>query len=121
MEKLTSQEEEALKLVWQTGEGSVKAILENMPEPKAPYTTLASTIKNLEKKGYVSSRFLGNTYLYKAIVSEKEYKKNFLSGVVKNYFENSYKELVNFFVDQKKLSPQELKEIIDLIEKKKSK
>jgi BlaI family transcriptional regulator, penicillinase repressor len=121
MEKLTIQEEEALRLIWKTGEGSVKSFLEQMPEPKQPYTTLASTVKNLEKKGFVSSRLLGNTYLYKAVVSEKEYKKNFMTGVVKNYFENSYKELVNFFVDQKKLSPKELKEIIDLIESKKNK
>ena len=46
-------------------------------------------------------------------------KKGFLSGVVKDYFGNSYKELVNFFIAQKKLSPKELKEIINLIEKKK--
>jgi BlaI family transcriptional regulator, penicillinase repressor len=38
---------------------------------------------------------------------------------VQNYFANSYKELVNFFVEQKKLSAAELKEIIDLIEGKK--
>jgi hypothetical protein len=42
-----------------------------------------------------------------------------MSGVVKNYFDNSYKELVNFFIQQKKLSPKELKDIIDLIDGKK--
>jgi predicted transcriptional regulator len=54
--------------------------------------------------------------LYKPEVSEADYKKKFLGGVVKDYFENSYKELVNFFVEQKKLSAKELKEIIDMIE-----
>lgn len=117
MEKLTPQEEEALMAVWKTGEGTVKAFLEQFHDPKPPYTTLASTIKKLESKGLVESRLMGNTYLYKAAVSEKDYKKSFISGVVKNYFSDSYKELVNFFVDQKKLSPKELKEIIDLIEK----
>ena len=39
-----------------------------------------------------------------------------MNSVVKDYFENSYKELVNFFVEQKKLSAQELKDIITLIE-----
>ena len=38
--------------------------------------------------------------------------------VVKDYFDNSYKELVNFFVEQKKLSAEELREIIQMIEKK---
>ena len=117
MEKLTVQEEEALLAVWKTGEGSVKSFVEHFEDPKPPYTTLASTIKKLEVRGLLKSRLMGNTFLYTAAISEKEYKKTFLSGVVKNYFSDSYKELVNFFVDQKKLSPKELKEIIDMIEK----
>jgi predicted transcriptional regulator len=119
MDKITPQEEQAMMAVWKTGEGNVKMFLENMEGPRPPYTTLASTIKNLEKKGLLKSRMVGNTYLYKSAITEEEYKKVFMNGVVKNYFANSYKELVNFFVEQKKLSPKELKEIIDLIEGKK--
>lgn len=116
MDKLTHAEEEAMQAVWQTGEGNVKSFLEAMPG-EIPYTTMASTIKNLEKKGYLNSRLLGNAYLYMPAVSEDDYKKKFMSGVVREYFDNSYKELVNFFVEQKKLSAKELKEIISLIEK----
>jgi BlaI family transcriptional regulator, penicillinase repressor len=119
MEKLTPPEEQAMQAVWKTGEGHVKLFLENMEEPRPPYTTLASTIKNLEKKGFLTSRLVGNAYLYKPAISAADYKKTFLNGVVQNYFANSYKELVNFFVEQKKLSAAELKEIIDLIEGKK--
>lgn len=115
MEKLTPQEEQAMLAVWKTGEGNIKSVMENMDE-HPPYTTVASTVKNLEKKGYVSGRMIGNTYLYKAAISEEEYKKKFMGSVVKEYFDNSYKELVNFFVEQKKLSASELKEIINLIE-----
>ena len=118
MEKLTPQEEEAMIAIWKSGEGNVKSFLEHMDEPKPPYTTLASTIKNLEKKGYLKSQFVGNAYLYKPSFPEEEYKKQFMSGVVKNYFDNSYKELVNFFVDHKKLSPNELRDIIAMIEGK---
>lgn len=116
MEKLTMQEEQAMQAIWKTGEGNVKLFLDNMDQPKPPYTTLASTIKNLEKKGLLESRLVGNMYVYKPALTEEDYKKNFMSGVVKSYFDNSYKELVNFFVEQKKLSPKELKEIIDMIE-----
>ena len=118
MEKLTHTEEEAMQAVWRTGEGNVKAFMENMGEP-APYTTVASVIKNLEKKGYLDSRLVGNAYLYRPAVSEEEYKKKFMGNVVKEYFDNSYKELVNFFVEQKKLSAKELKEIINIIEGRK--
>jgi predicted transcriptional regulator len=116
MEKLTTQEEQAMQAVWKTGEGNIKLFLENMETPQPPYTTLASTIKNLEKKGMLESRLVGNTYLYKPAISEEEYKKHFMNGVVKDYFDNSYKQLVNFFVEQKKLSPKELKDIIEMIE-----
>jgi BlaI family penicillinase repressor len=105
-----------MQVIWKTGEGNVKLFLDNMDQPRPPYTTLASTIKNLEKKGLVQSRQVGNMYVYQPALSEEDYKKNFMNGVVKNYFDNSYKELVNFFVEQKKLSPKELKEIIDMIE-----
>ena len=115
MEKLTHAEEETMQAVWRTGEGNVKAFMEYL-DNDIPYTTVASTIKNLEKKGYLTSRLFGNAYLYQPAVSEEEYKKKFMGKVVKEYFDNSYKELVNFFVEQKKLSAKELKEIIRLIE-----
>lgn len=118
MEKLTHVEEETMQAVWRTGEGNIKSFIENLDEP-APYTTVASTVKNLEKKGYLQSRLVGNAYLYKPAISEEEYKRKFVGNVVKEYFDNSYKQLVSFFVEQKKLSAKELKEIIDLIENKK--
>jgi predicted transcriptional regulator len=109
-----------MQAVWKTGEGNVKLFLDNMPSPGTPYTTLASTIKNLEKKGFLASRLIGNAYLYKPVVSEDEYKKKFMSGFVKDYFADSYKDLVNFFIEEKKLSAKELKEIINLIENRNS-
>ena len=116
MERLSQVEEETMQAIWRTGEGNVKSFIEKMDEPP-PYTTVASIIKNLEKKGYVSSRLIGNAYVYKPVISGEEYKKKFVGNVVKEYFDNSYKELVSFFVEQKKLSAKELKEILGLIEK----
>jgi predicted transcriptional regulator len=108
-----------MQVIWSVQEGNVKAFLDQMPDPKPPYTTVASTVKNLEKKGYVTSRLSGNTYLYKPGLAAEEYKQQFMQGFVQNYFNNSYKDMVNFFVSKKKLKPKELKEIIDLIEGKK--
>ena len=119
MEKLTHTEEETMQAVWRTGEGNIKSFMEHLDE-SLPYTTVASTIKNLEKKGYLVSRFVGNAFLYKPAVSEADYKNKFMGKVVKEYFDNSYKELVNFFVKQKKLSAKELREIITMIEKGKN-
>jgi predicted transcriptional regulator len=118
LERLSTQEEQAMVAIFASGEGNIKSFLEYLKDA-IPYTTFASTIKNLEKKGYLRSRTVGNTYFYKPAMTEEEYKKQFMNGVVKNYFDNSYKELVNFFVEQKKVSPKELKEILEMIEKEK--
>jgi BlaI family penicillinase repressor len=50
-------------------------------------------------------------------MDESEYKTKFMSGVVRNYFENSYKEMVTFFAKEQKISAKDLEEIIKLIEK----
>ena len=118
-EKLTQQEEEVMRVIWRIKEGNVKTFLENMPDAgRPPYTTLASTIKNLEKKGYLQSRLIGNMYWYTPSIREADFKKKSLGDMVKNHFDNSYKELVTFFAQQKKISPKELQGIVDLIEKK---
>ncbi len=118
MDKLTKQEEHAMLAIWRNGPGVVKDFMDQMQEPQPHYNTLVSTIKNLEKKKYVVSRKIGNIYQYTPLVVEGDYKKNFLTNVVKDHFANSYKELVSFFAEEKKISVKELKEIIDMIEKK---
>jgi BlaI family penicillinase repressor len=120
MEKLSKQEEDAMQAVWQTGTGFIKDFLDQLAEPKPPYTTLASTIKNLEKKGFVIGEKMGNSFRYAPAIDEQEYKKKFMSGFVSDYFQNSYKDLVTFFATEKKISAGDLKEIINLIENHKS-
>jgi BlaI family penicillinase repressor len=120
MEKLSKQEEEAMQAVWQCGAGFIKDFLDQLTEPKPPYTTLASTIKNLERKGFLKAEKMGNSFRYAPAINEEEYKKKFMSGFVSDYFQNSYKDLVAFFANEKKISASELKEIINLIEKPKS-
>jgi len=117
MEKLSQQEEEAMQAVWQFGPGFIKDFLDQLAEPKPPYTTLASTVKNLERKGFLKGEKLGNSFRYLPMIQEEEYKKRFMNGFVSNYFQNSYKDLVTFFANEKKISATDLKEIIKLIEK----
>ena len=118
IEKLTLQEEEAMLVIWKLDGGFIKDFLNEYPEPKPPYTTLASIVKNLERKSYVHCVRYGNTYLYRPKIDEASYKAAFISGFVKDYFANSYKELVCFFAREEKISPKDLKEIITLINSK---
>jgi len=118
MEKLTIQEEEAMQIIWKSNGGFIKELLDQMTDSKVPYTTLASTIKNLEKKGYLKSVKYANAYRYEPLIGEKEYKAKFMNGFVNNYFKNSYKELVSFFANEEKISKDELREIIKMIDNK---
>ncbi len=115
MEKLTLQEEEAMQLIWRNGGGFVKELLDSVPGAKMPYTTLASTIKNLQRKGYVKAVRYANAYRYEAIIREEDYKRLFMNGFVSDYFKDSYKDLVHFFAKEEKKSADELDEIVRMI------
>ncbi len=117
MEKLSNQEEELLLIIFQQKSGFIKDFIVKMDEPQPPYTTVASIVKNLERKGYIKGKKYGNTYEYSPVMEESEYKSKYMSNVVQNYFENSYKEMVSFFAENKKITTEELQEIIKLIEK----
>lgn len=112
---LTPQEEQLMLIVWQHGKGFVREFRELYPDPKPPYTTVATIMKKLEAKDYVVSKLYGNSFEYAPLVLEEEYKKRFLSGVVDNFFSNSYKEMVSFFAKEEKLSEDDLKEILEMI------
>lgn len=117
MERLTRQEEEAMRRIWKLAPCFIKDVLAEYENPKPPYTTLASVVKNLERKKYVKAKRYGNTYEYTPIIPIEEYKRFFMGSVVNNYFANSYKEMVSFFAKEQSISADELKEIIDMIEK----
>lgn len=121
MEKLSQQEEEVMQVVWKISRGFIKDFLDELAEPRPPYTTLASTVKNLEKKGFLKSEKLANSYRYSPLIKAEDYKRKFMKGFVSDYFENSYKELVEFFAKEEKISADDLKDIINLIEKQNKK
>jgi len=119
MEKLSHQEEEVMLIVWEKGEGTIREYHALSAKPLIPYTTFASIIKNLERKKYIKMHRIGTTNLCRPLIEESEYKRKFMSGVIRNYFQNSYKEMVSFFAKEEKISAEELKEIINIIEKNK--
>lgn len=119
MEHLTPQEEQLMLYIWEHGKGYVKDYRDKYPHPKPPYTTVATIVKKLESKGYVTSTLQGNVYEYKPKIKQEKYKSQYISGVVNNFFKNSYKEMVSFFAEEEKLSEKDLEEIINMIKKRK--
>ncbi len=119
MQKLTNKEEEIMHILWTLEKAFVKDVLAEITEDKPHYNTLSTIIRNLEDKGYVSYNAYGKTHQYFPIVTKEAYRKKFMNSAIDNYFNSSYKNVVSFFAKEEKISVDELKEIIALIEKKK--
>jgi predicted transcriptional regulator len=120
MEQLTPQEEQLMLYVWERGKGFVKDYRQMYSgEPKPPYTTVATIMKKLEMKGYVSSRLYGNTYEYRPKIKQDKYKSQYVAETVSTFFQNSYKEMVSFFAKEEKLTEKDLNEIIQMIKDRK--
>lgn len=119
MEKLTNKEEEIMHILWKLEKAFVKDVLAEIKDEKPHYNTLSTIIRNLEYKGYVAYSAYGKTHQYYPIVKKEDYRKRFMNMAIDNYFNNSYKNVVSFFAKEEKISVEELKEIIALIEKNK--
>jgi BlaI family transcriptional regulator, penicillinase repressor len=115
MKKFTRKEEEVMKILWKLEKAFVKDIIEEYDDPKPHYNTISSLVRLLQDKGIIGFKQYGNTYEYFPLVTKEEYRKTFMKQVVNDYFDNSYKSAVAFFVKEKGLSPAELEELIKLI------
>ncbi|MFN8209241.1 MAG: BlaI/MecI/CopY family transcriptional regulator [Bacteroidales bacterium] len=116
MKPITRSQEEILQVLWDIQDGAVTDVIQKLPDPKPAYTTVATVIKVLEKKGYVSHKTYGRTHVYFPLVNRKEYARHVMKGSVKVLFDNSVNQLVSFFVRQRNLSLNELEELRKMIE-----
>jgi len=117
MRKLTKKEEAIMRLFWERGPMFVRELQELYPEPKPHFNTLSTQVRTLENAGFLTHKAYGNSYRYLAVVSEEEYGKTSLNGVVRHYFDNSYLDAVSSLVSERKISVEELKDLIARIEK----
>jgi len=116
MKEITNAQEEILKAIWEIKEGAVSDVLDVLPEPKPAYNTVATVIKVLEKKGYLSHKTFGKTNVYYAIVSKRDYGQHVLTDTFKSLFEGSLNQLVSSFVSNKEVGINELEELKQILE-----
>ena len=117
MEEITKAQEEVLRALWEINEGAVADVIAKLPKPKPAYTTVATVIKVLEKKGYVDHKTFGNTHVYYPLVSKEDYAQHVMKDALKGLFNNSISQLVSFFVKEKDMPLKELEELKKSIEK----
>jgi len=108
MKKLTKAEEELMQIIWKLGKGFINDILPELPEPRPAYNTVSTIVRILEKKGFVAHHAYGKSHEYYPLVSKSEYTKSYFGHFMKNYFGNSYREMVSFFTRDNNLDIREL-------------
>ncbi|WP_016990050.1 BlaI/MecI/CopY family transcriptional regulator [Flavobacterium sp. ACAM 123] len=120
MQNLTNKEEEIMHILWKLEKAFVKEVMAEITEDQPHYNTLSTIVRNLEEKGYVSHNAFGNTHQYYPVVSIADYRKRFMNTAIDNYFNSSYKNMVSFFAKEEKISAEELREILAMIENPKA-
>lgn len=121
MKELTKAEEQIMQIIWDIKQGFVKDILDKIEEPKPAYNTVSTIVRILEKKKFVGYKAYGKTHEYFPLVAKEDYRNELMGNVVKNYFSNSFQQLVSFFATDKQLSLKELEEVRILLDEEISK
>lgn len=115
---LTEKETELMNMLWERGPLFVREMVDLCPDPKPHFNTVATTIRILESKGYVAHEVMGNSHRFRAIADRSEFQSKSLGDVIRNFFGNSYKVAISSLIEEEKISVEEVKEILELIEKK---
>lgn len=115
---ITEKELVLMQMLWDRGPLFVREMVELYAEPKPHFNTISTTVRILEEKGHVGHEVLGASHRYYAIAKKEDFRKKSLARLVSDYFNNSYKNAVSALVEEEKISLDELREIIDLVEKK---
>lgn len=116
MKDLTKAEEEVMRILWRIEKGFIKDILAEFPDPKPAYNTVSTIVRILEKKEIVAYTAFGKAHQYYPLLSQQDYTSGTLNSLLSNYFDGSVSKLLSFFARDKKLSTQELNDIIKKIE-----
>ena len=121
MKELTAKEEEIMGFFWTEGPLFVKQLVEKYPDPKPHFNTLSTYVRSLEEKRYLGHETYGTTYRYFAIIKAGDYQKRSLNNVISRYFDNSYLRVVSSFIESKDISIDEVRRLLDEVEKKANK
>ncbi len=109
---LTEAELRLMKLLWLRGESAISDLVQALPDgaPLA-YTTVLTTVRILEKKGYVTHRQEGRAFLYSPCVAEHEASRSEVRHVLQRFFGNSRERLLLSLLGDAEVTPEELQRL----------
>jgi predicted transcriptional regulator len=116
IKSLTKAEEQVMQILWKLGEGVVKDVVDGFDEPKPAYTTVATVLTVLEKKGFAARKKVGNVNLFFPEISKKEYTGFQFRSLLSDYFNGSFPQMATFFAKENNLGIKDLEEILKAAE-----
>lgn len=117
-DQLTPKEEELMQLLWEYGPIAISKLVELYPDPKPHFNTVSTVVRRLEAKGFVSHDETGGSFQYYAIVKKENFRSRSFGNFIRDYFGGSYYGAVSALVAEDKISADELKELLELIQNK---
>jgi predicted transcriptional regulator len=113
---LTQAELRLMKVLWDRGESTVAdMVTATTPEGELAYTSVLTTIRILETKGFVTHRQEGRAFLYSSSIGEAEASRSEVRHVLQRFFGNSRERLLLSMLGDEEISPDELKRLKDAI------
>jgi predicted transcriptional regulator len=113
---LTEAELRLMKLLWVRGESAVGDLVAAIPDGQAlAYTSVLTTIRVLERKGYVRHRQEGRAFLYSPCVAEQEASRSEVRHMMQRFFGNSRERLLMAMLGDDEVTPAELQRLKDAI------
>ena len=115
---LTEAELRLMKILWRRGESAVTDLVAAMPDGESlAYNSVLTTIRILERKGYVEHRQEGRAFIYRPLIAENEASRSEVRHVLSRFFGNSRERLLLSLLNDDEISPEELDRIKDAIRK----
>lgn len=113
---LTEAELRLMKLLWARGESAVSDLVAAMPEGEAlAYTSVLTTVRILEQKGYVRHRQEGRAFLYSPCIEEREASRSEIRHMMQRFFGNSRERLLLSLLGDEEIDAEELRRLKETI------
>ena len=117
MVQLSKAEEQLMQYLWKRNKAFMKDLLEDFPNPKPATTTVATLLKRIADKGFISYNSLGKSREYYPLVKKSDYFSRHVNGLIKNFFNDSASQFASFFTKETDLTNDELEELRKIIDK----